>query len=91
MSQLKKLDKKFSTYPTPSDITFDDAARLLRAFGFIQRQPSGGSSHYIFIHPELESYELPIVKHGSQLKIGYVRATAAAVDLVRSLYGKDDY
>lgn len=87
MSQIEKLYEKFKRRPVPTDILFDDADRLLKAHGFVRRQPSGGSSHYIYIHPELSDFRVSIVKDGRKIKKGYVRATIEAVDRVRELYG----
>jgi predicted RNA binding protein YcfA (HicA-like mRNA interferase family) len=87
LSQIEKLYEKLNRKPTPSDILFEEADRLLKAYGFIQRQPSGGSSHYIYIHPELPNYKLTIAKHGGKIKTGYVRATIDAIERVKELYG----
>lgn len=86
MSQIEKLYNKFNRKPIPTDILFSEADRLLRAFGFIQRQPSGGSSHYVYEHPELPDYRLTIAKHGGKIKKGYVRAIINSIDRVRELY-----
>lgn len=37
----------------PANITFEDLSRLLEGLGFARRQPTGGSSHYIFRKPGL--------------------------------------
>ena len=87
MSQIEKLYEKLKRKPTPSDILFDDADRLLKAYGFIRRQPSGGSSHFIYTHSSLKNYALSIAKHGDKIKTGYVRATIDAVDRAREIYG----
>ena len=89
MSQIAKLLKKFKRKPTPTDILFSDADRLLRAYCFVQRQPAGGSSHYIYTHPELPNYRLTIARHGGRIKKGYVRRTVDAIERVRELYGGD--
>lgn len=83
MSQIDKLYQKLKRKPTPSDILFDEADRLLKVHGFVQHQPSGGSSHYIYTHSELEEYHLTIAKHGGQIKKGYVRATIEAIARVK--------
>lgn len=89
MSQLEKLFQKFKRKPTPTGLLFREADRLLRAYGFIQRQPSGGSSHYIYTHPELPNYMLTIARHGGKIKKGYVRNTVDAIERIRELYGGD--
>jgi len=68
LSKIEKLFEKLKRRPTPSDILFNEVDKLLRAFDFIRRQPSGGSSHYIYIHPELSDYRLSIPKHKGKLK-----------------------
>jgi hypothetical protein len=89
LSQIGKLFEKLKRKPTPSDILFDKIDRLLKAYDFIQRQPSGGSSHYIYTHPKLSNYRLSIAKHGNKVKAGYVRETVNAIEKVRELYGGD--
>ncbi len=87
MSQIEKLYEKIRRKPTPTDILFDEADRLLRAYGFIQRQPSGGSSHFIYTHSEMPGFQLTIAKHGHHLKKGYVIAIAAAIEDIREIQG----
>jgi hypothetical protein len=87
LSQIEKLFEKLKRKPTPSDILFDEVDKLLRAYGFIQRQPSGGSSHYIYIHPGLLDYRLSIARHGGKVKTGYVRETVNAIEKVKELHG----
>ncbi len=72
MSQIKKLLKKFKRKPTPTDILFSEAHRVLEAFGYQQRRPSGGS-HFIYTHPEIPGYEVSIVFHDKKVKVGYIR------------------
>jgi predicted RNA binding protein YcfA (HicA-like mRNA interferase family) len=87
VSKIAKLYNKLSQYPTPSDIRFDEVHRLLSAYGFIQRQPSGGGSHYVYTHPELEIYELTIPKSGGKVKKGYIKKVIEAVDIIREIQG----
>lgn len=86
MSQIEKLFEKLKKRPTPSDVLFDEVDRLLKAYHFIQRQPSGGSSHYIYRHPQLPDYRLSIAKHGTKTKAVYVREAVRAIEKVRKLY-----
>lgn len=88
MSQLDKLLEKFSRKPTPTGILFAEADRLLKSYGFIQNQPSGGSSHYIYTHPKLEGYLLTISKHSGKLKKGYVRGVVDAIVKLKNLDGR---
>ena len=87
MSQIEKLYEKIRRKPTPTDILFDEADRLLRAYGFTQRRPSGGSSHVIYTHPEMPGFQLAIPKHGTRLKKGYVIAIANAIEAVKEIFG----
>ncbi|MCL6613044.1 MAG: type II toxin-antitoxin system HicA family toxin [Firmicutes bacterium] len=83
MSQLEKLYAKFKRKPTPTDILFDEADRLLKSYGFVRRQPSGGSSHFIYIHPKLPDFLLTVAKHGTTIKKGYVVAIIDAIEKVK--------
>ncbi|MCK4257982.1 MAG: type II toxin-antitoxin system HicA family toxin [Halanaerobiales bacterium] len=89
MSQLEKLYKKCSKRPTPSDITFFEADRLLRAFGFIQRQSAGGTSHFIYNHPELDDLQITIPKHGKTIKKFYVKTMVDAINKIKEIGGED--
>lgn len=75
MSRYEKIYKKFNRTPTPTGLRF--------AYGFDMRQPSGGSSHYIFFHPKIDNYHITIAKNGSKIKPHYVRETVKAVDRVK--------
>jgi predicted RNA binding protein YcfA (HicA-like mRNA interferase family) len=86
VSQIGKLYNKMKRLPTPSDILFDEIDKLLRAYGFVQREPSGGS-HFVYIHSKLEGYALTIAKHGGKVKKGYVRATIQAINMIKDLNG----
>lgn len=86
-SQIEKLYDKFRQTPTPVEIYPEDAERLLRAYGFVPRQPPGGGGHIIYVHPELGNFGLSLSGHRGRLPKGYVLATAEAVDRVRELYG----
>lgn len=90
MSKIEKLFEKLKRRPTPSDILFEEVDKLLRAFDFFRRQPSGGSSHYIYIHPELSDYRLSIPKHKGKVKTGYVRETVNAIEKVKELHGGNE-
>ena len=38
----------------PKEAKFNEVQRLLKDFGFNERQPKGGSSHYIYYHESLD-------------------------------------
>jgi len=38
----------------PKDVTFSEVQKLLMDVGFGERQPRGGSSHYVYYHPSLD-------------------------------------
>jgi len=38
----------------PKDVKFVEVQKLLKAAGFNERQPKGGSSHYIYYHELLD-------------------------------------
>lgn len=46
MSQLEKLLEKIKN--NPRQVRFAELDKILIRFGFIRRQPQGGSSHYIY-------------------------------------------
>lgn len=63
MSQLQKLVKLFLSYPT--EVRYQDAKRLLTAFGFEEVRSKG--SHHIFRNQDGQI--LPIPKQGGK-KVG---------------------
>lgn len=46
MSKLKKLLQKIKN--NPKQIRFEELDKILLHYGFTRRQPSGGSSHYVY-------------------------------------------
>ena len=38
----------------PKDVQFNKLQKILKSTGFIERQPKGGSSHYIYYHESLD-------------------------------------
>ena len=86
MSQTEKLFEKLARRPTPTDVLFDDVDRLLKAYNFKRRQPSGGSSHYTYYHPELSDI-VTIAKHGNKVKAAYVRMAVRVIEKVLELQG----
>ena len=86
MSQIEKLFEKLRRRPTPTDVLFDEVDRLLKAYHFKSRHPSGGSSHFTYAHPELLDI-VTIAKHGNKVKAGYVRNAINAIEKVLELCG----
>ncbi|MDD5638136.1 MAG: type II toxin-antitoxin system HicA family toxin [Atribacterota bacterium] len=86
MSQIEKLFEKLSRRPTPTDVLYYDIDKLLRAYNFKIRQPSSGSSHYTYLHPDLQEI-VTIAKHGNKVKAAYVRMAVRAIEKVLELQG----
>ena len=38
----------------PKDVEFSEVQKLLKGVGFNERQPKGGSTHYIYYHESLD-------------------------------------
>lgn len=70
MTQRDKLYAQIVN--NPKNVNFEDLDKLLKQNGFTCRQPSGGSSHYIYYHPELPGDKLSIPK-ARPLKAVYVK------------------
>lgn len=88
MSQIEKLYRKISSYPVPNDILFTEVDRILRFYGFQQRQPSSGGSHYVYTHPELKGFRITVArgKKGT-VKRGYINKVKEGIDLIREMQG----
>ena len=67
MSKREKLIQKLKS--NPDNVRFETIQELLLYFGFKQRQPSSGSSHYTFVY---NSTIITIPKH-KPLKRIYVK------------------
>ena len=68
MSELDKLVEKFLR--RPPEVLFDDVAKVLEAFGYEERPPSGGS-HRFFAKLGHRGKTIPTVK-GRYVKRRYV-------------------
>ncbi len=90
MAHIKKLYDKLNRRPIPSDVRYDEVDKLLRSFGFQCRQPSGGSSHYIYTHQDLKGFQASI-KKSHPMKAVYVRNAVKAVDLLGDLREEGDF
>jgi len=86
LSQIEKLFEKLSRKPTPADALFDDVDKLLRAFNFKSRQPSGGSSHYTYTHPDIPDI-VTVAKHGNKIKAVYIRIVIRTIKKLLELQG----
>jgi len=52
MTKKGKLLQRLSS--NPKDARFTEVQKLLKNAGFRERQPKGGSSHYIYYHKSLD-------------------------------------
>ncbi len=52
MTKRQKRIKKL--FQNPKIVTFKELDRVLQDFGFLMRQPSSGSSHYIYTKEEIQ-------------------------------------
>ena len=52
MTKKIKLLKRLGN--NPKDVKFNEVQKLLKDVGFNERQPKGGSSHYIYYHESLD-------------------------------------
>ncbi len=52
---MTKKEKEFKRIRNnPKDVRFAELQKLLRDAGFKERQPKGGSSHYVYYHESLD-------------------------------------
>lgn len=88
MSRIEKLYRKISRYPVPNDILFSEVDRILKFYGFQQRQPSGGSSHYTYTHPELKRFRITVTRgRKGTVKRGYIKKIVEGINLIREMQG----
>ncbi len=76
MSKRDKLLKKIMT--NVKDVRFNEIRKLLLYFGFIERQPRGGSSHYTY---KFENYIITVPKHSPLNKVYVMKV----LDILRGL------
>ena len=67
----------------PKNVNFEDIDRLLKQNGFTCRQPSGGSSHYIYYHPELPPGEKLSIPKAKPVKAIYVKEAVNLINKVK--------
>lgn len=58
----KKLKAIRAVLQNPQHVDFETVDRILRDFGFIPRQPGGGSSHYTYRNPKTRM-KITVAKH----------------------------
>ncbi len=67
----------------PKDIKFEDLDKLLKRNGFICRQPSGGSSHYIYYHPGLPPGDKLSIPKAKPIKAIYVKEAITLINKIQ--------
>ncbi len=67
----------------PKDVNFDDLDILLKKNGFTRRQPSGGSSHYIYYHPELPPGDKLSIPKAKPIKAIYVKEAIMLINKIQ--------
>jgi len=77
MSQLDKLVEQFLR--EPSEISFADVAKVLEAFGYVER-PSRGGSHRAFVKTGHPPKIVPTIK-GRRVKRAYIRMVIENLNL----------
>ncbi len=74
MSKKEKLIQKLRNNPT--NVRFETLQSLLLYYGFIERTPKGGSSHYTYI---FKQYIITIPKH-KPVKSIYVKKVLSILE-----------
>lgn len=75
MSRLEKLYRRVKN--NPKAVRFEELDRILRASGFVRRQPRGGSSHYVYKKGR-KMVTVPYRK--PHIKEAYVRMVIEAIE-----------
>ncbi len=76
---MTKLDKLYiKIVNNPKDISFEELDKVLKRYGFICRQPSGGSSHYTYIHKHLP--DILTIPRNKPIKAVYVKKALLAIE-----------
>lgn len=75
LSSLRKLYER--ALRNPGSVRFDELDRLLRRWGFVRRQPGGGSSHHVYTRGAVS---LTVPRHGDAVKPVYVRRVMEALE-----------
>jgi len=72
---------------TPKDTRFIEVQKLLKDAGFKERQPKGGSSHYIYCH-ELLDRIVTLTKGTKRLPEYQVKDALRALQRLEGRHGK---
>ncbi len=72
---------------TPKDTRFIEVQKLLKNAGFKERQPKGGSSHYIYCH-ELLDRIVTLTKGTKRLPEYQVKDALRALQRLEGRHGK---
>ena len=75
MGTLEKLYER--ALRNPDSVRFGELDTLLQGWGFIRRQPGGGSSHYFYTRGDVT---LSVVREGKAVKPVYVRRVMKALE-----------
>lgn len=79
---LTKISKLYAQITNnPKNVKFESLDKLLSQNGFICRQPSGGSSHFNYYHPELP--DILTIPYARPIKAIYVKQAIAAIQKVK--------
>ncbi|WP_003545742.1 hypothetical protein [Desulfotomaculum nigrificans] len=79
---LSKISKLYAQIVNnPKNVKFETLDRFLKQYGFVCRQPSGGSSHYNYYHPELP--DILTIPYARPIKAIYVKKAIAAIEKIK--------
>ena len=70
MSQKEKLIKKYTTYPLPVEVKFEEFIKYLEICGFHQTAVKG--SHHMFFHKEYNLNVSIATMNGKNVKARYI-------------------
>lgn len=72
----------------PRDWRFEQIRSLLEHYGFVMRQPSGGGSHAIFAHPDLDF--ILSIPRARPIKPFYIKRAVQALDDLFEKWGNEN-
>ena len=91
---MGRIDKLLTAWRNriPREVRVDDVRKVLRRYGFVRRDTSGGS-HFVFAHDALETrpdlygstdphISVPTTRGGKYVKGFYVKDVLQAIDVV---------
>ena len=85
MAKKTKLLERIKN--NPKDVKFSEVQNLLKDVGFKERQPKGGSSHYVYYHESLERIVV-LVKGTKRLPEYQVKDALRAILALEKSYEK---